>query len=291
MPVTGWYAVIFGLTTGGMDHGEGLLVYGLGSALAIVVSWAALRALLWLRRKLRIPWWALGSVALTLFVIPCLVSAVSLSVNADPPGHFAENFASLCVRNLAAPVMFFFFLSIVFSTYWCLAAYLGMSFRLVWLYPGALQFRLAEMMAVLTWLAGFMAACRWAVVLSLAEYAKLPVEDPGDCYIASTAAKGKPGVVKSRPVVTSTGEITHVNDQLVTFKAGELAMRALFPGCHRRVRRIYDCVGPVSARYLQRKGCIEVGYFCLKPAEWLVGRVLRVALGARAQLWLRRLYG
>lgn len=290
VPVTAWYAVVFGLTVGEMDNGVGLLVYGFGSVFAMVLGWAILRVLLWVRHRLSISWRGVARVGLPLLIGLWLTSAVVVSVNANPAGNFVEEFALALVTNVTVPIFVLFLMSIVFSTYWCLATYVGMSCRLAWLYPASLQFRLADLMGAFTWFAGFLAACRWAVILSLAEYAKLPVEDPGNCYIASTAAKGKPQIVSSRPVVTGAGKITHVNDQLVTFKAGELALRALLPSWHRQARQIYDVLGPVLSRGLQRQGCIEVGYFFLKPAEWLVRAGLAMMLGRRAPLWLARLY-
>ena len=290
VPVSAWYAVIFSLTVGGLESGVGFLLYGFGSVGAIVVGWLAFQLLLWIRRKLRIRWWTVICVVTPLLLMAWLGSAAYTSRHAESRREFGEEFLEALMVNLAGPFVGFLFISLIFSTYWCFSVYLGMSFRLALLFPGVLRFRLAEMMLVLTWFAGLLAAWRWAIVLSLAEYAKLPVTAPETCYIASTAAKGHPRVVHSRPVQVHNGGGTRVNDQLATLKAGELAIRALMPGCHRRIRQVYDWLGPVIARRLQRYGMVEAGYYGLKPAEWLVSLALLAMLGKRSRLWLARLY-
>jgi hypothetical protein len=158
-----------------------------------------------------------------------------------------------------------------------------MSVRLAWRYPLAPRFRLIQLMAVVTWLGAFLAACRWAVERSLAEYAKLPLSDPGGCYIASAAAYGHPWWVGSHPVLTADGTIVRINRQLRVLKAGELALRDRMPRVHRLLRGVYDVLGPLAARRLACRWLADVAYLSLKPAEWAV--CVALACGSVLSAW------
>jgi hypothetical protein len=176
-------------------------------------------------------------------------------------------------------VLGFFFFSLLFAPSWALGVYLAMSLRLLWRYPQPPRFRLIQLLAAFTWLAAFLAACRWAIVRSLQEYARLPVEQPGGCYVASAAAYGHATVVQSAEVVAADGMPVRVNRQLRILKAGELALRALAPGVHRRIRRGYDAIGPLAARCLANPYLADSAYLTLKPAEWVTHACLSCILG------------
>jgi hypothetical protein len=150
-----------------------------------------------------------------------------------------------------------------------------MTLRLLWRYPNPPRFRTLQLMGVLSWLAAFLAACRWSIVKSLETYAQLPVESPGGCYIASAAAYGHPALVASESVLAAGGGTVRVNRQLRVLKAAELAMIAVTPPLHRAARWIYNRIGPVVARRLVNPYLADLAYLAFKPAEWASCLVLR----------------
>jgi hypothetical protein len=172
-----------------------VVVHGLAAIGAPLLLWGVVRLALWGRRKLHVPWWAVMITGLVLY-------GVCISVAAQQ-SHEAY------VEVLSWPLwmlMGLYFISLFCAPAWALGVYLGMSLRLAWRYPRAPRYRLIQLMAVVTWLGAFFAACRWAVERSLAEYAKLPVSNPGGCYVASAAARGHPWLVGSWSVLTADGE-------------------------------------------------------------------------------------
>jgi hypothetical protein len=63
----------------------------------------------------------------------------------------------------------------------------------------------------------------------------------------------------------------------------ELALQAAYPALHRRLRRIYDRVGPkLAARCRQHVWWADVTYVLLKPAEFLA-EAIRTLGGVKAQ--------
>ena len=122
------------------------------------------------------------------------------------------------------------------------------------------------------WLAGFAGAWAYSVYQMLQLYAALPTSPP-DCYVATAAAKGHPGLVGSHPVRLPGGTLW-VNAQLQTLKAAELVILSLAPGFHQALRAAYDRVGPLLARRLTHPFLADLAYFSLKPAEWLSRRVM-----------------
>jgi hypothetical protein len=175
----------------------------------------------------------------------------------------------------------FFILSLFFAPSWALGVYLGMTLRLLWRYPRPPRFLTIQLMAALSWLAAFLAACRWSIVNSLEEYSRLPTEDPGACYIASAAAYGHARLVGSQTAIAAGGGRVRVNRQLRVLKAAELALRALAPSLHRTARRVYDCLGPLAAHHLVSPYVADLAYLALKPAEWLSQAALRFIFGVR----------
>ena len=126
-----------------------------------------------------------------------------------------------------------------------------------------------------------MVAWRGAYALALAEYAKLPTEPPPDCYVCTAAARGHRRWVGA--------DARGCNDQMRHLKAAELALMALAPRLHRRLRRVYDAWGPSLARRLRRPLVADLAYALLKPLEWACREILRLAVeGADARA--RRLY-
>lgn len=273
LPVAAWYCIIVGLHF--FDAPKLLSPNTLGAFLAwgigIVtpfVAWAVIRGLLWLRAKTRIPWAAVFVVALL------LAGAATLSGNGE--------------SVLAFPVGLYI-LSIIFGPYCCFDAYLAMTARLLWRYPQPVRFTILQLMAGMTWLAAFLAACRWAVILSLQEYSKLPLEPPDSCYVATAAARGHAGLVGSKTIRSEAGTPWLVNRQLAVLKAAELAMQTLTPRLHSRTRAIYDRLGPAIARRVTHPLLGDLAYLALKPFEWGAHLLLACLLG-RERRRIDRLY-
>jgi len=112
----------------------------------------------------------------------------------------------------------------------------------------------------------------WYFILGRAAdaFERLPAtQPPGEgCYIATAAARGHPRIVGSWPCLYPDGRIRRVNRQLLVLKAGEIALRARRPRLHRRLRRIYDAVGPRLAAALGPPLLADLAYLLLKPLEW-----------------------
>ena len=290
VPVSCWYALIFGLTLGEGNGIFGIFLYGIGSAVGIAACWVFLKALLWILKHLRINWVYVTALLIPLAILAWLKGAYQAATNAPTPAQFWEIFQrELITGPLEIPFGILLF-SLLFSTSWCMLGYLAMSLRISMLYSTTSRFRMIELMGWTTWLSGFIAACRMSVILSLAEYSKLPVQDPGDCYVASAAALGPPQLVKSRPVHRANGKTTFVNHQLATLKAGELSLQASCPPIHRCLRCVYNRLGPFLARRIRCQSTASLAYLTLKPFEWITRLGLVCLLGTHATRWINRLY-
>jgi len=275
MPVAAWYCAM--LVISDVIPAESLVlprwgIVFIAVAVALPVGlWWLIRLLLWVRREVGIPWIVVVLAGLAVYPIGTLIAITKVHVTAD---------ALLWPLYV---VFALFLLSLLLAPPWAFGVYLGMTVRLLWRYPRPLRFRIIQMLAAMSWLGAFLAACRWAVVRSLEEYAKLPVEKPEECYAASAAACGHRAFVGSRDVIAADGTAVRVNRQLAVLKAGELALRALMPQVHRLLRRIYDAVGPAAARCLVDPYLADLAYFLLIPAEWTSGAILTCVLGCERQ--------
>jgi hypothetical protein len=273
LPVAAWYSAILGIVALDVPNllstqWIGVLLFGLFGVLTPFFLWAALRIGLWSRRKLRIPWIVVG-------IVVAILMGLCQAFNQE-----------FIIYSPATALL----ISMMFAPFWCFDAYLAMTLRLLWRYPERVQFSIRHLLVVITWLASFLGACRWAIVLSLQEYAKLPLEPPDNCYVATAAARGHTKLVRSRRIVVAGEVDVRVNRQLQVLKAGELALRALLPTAHHRLRRIYDHIGPCFAQRLNHACLADLAYLTLKPLEWCVYIALIGLLG-RQRTWIDRLYG
>jgi hypothetical protein len=282
IPVAAWYAAMLGLVV--TDTSELLSWHALGvpfmAAVAIaapLAAWGVLRLLLWARRTLNVPWVAVVGGLVVLYIVFCFLA---LATEGEPTA------ALFWPAGLLAAFCFF---SLLCGPSWALGSYLFMSLRLLACSPRPLRYGMFQLMAVLSWLAAFLAACRWSVVKSLEIYATLPTEPPGDCYVASAAAHGHRMVVRSQLCPTSAGTLVPVNRQLRVLKAAELTILALAPALHRQLRNVYDRLGPLAARHLANPYLADVVYLLLKPVEWCSWLVLVWLLGPQRQV-IGRLY-
>lgn len=274
IPVAMWYWALLGTVVADVQtilspNWLGLLLMGFAAIVIPVAAWWVIRLLLWVRRKLRIPWIAVVLVGLILYVVGIVIAI---------PQADADNVAVAFLWPLA-PLAVFWFFSLLFGPSWAFGVYVGMTLRLLWRYPRPPRFRMIQLLAAFSWLGAFLGACRWAIERSLEEYAKLPVEQSG-CYVASAAAHGHRALVGAQEIVAADGTMVRVNRQLRTLKAGELALRALSPATHRLLRRIYDGVGPALATRLANPWMADLAYLSLKPAEWVSCTFLACTLGS-----------
>ena len=148
------------------------------------------------------------------------------------------------------------------------------------------QLSLFEAMTITTWIAGFLAACRLSIKMSLSAYSALPTERPSNCYVATAAARGHQRFVG---VTHLRSDGMPINDQLCRLKAFELMLMALLPRCHRLVRLAYDRIGPSIVSRLTNKTAADLAFISLKPAEWFASITLWIVLGKETGL-IRRLY-
>jgi hypothetical protein len=155
---------------------------------------------------------------------------------------------------------------LVSGPFFCL--YIGgtVYYQLLKDYEGT-EMPLGQGLSGLGWLTAYLVAWRLAIQATLEAYAALPPHPP-DCYIATAAAQGHRRLTRARPVRLSDGHLLWVNAQLRYLKCGELALQAVSPATHRRVRRVYDCVGLWLARRLRHPLLADVAYLSLKPVEW-----------------------
>jgi len=284
MPVAAWYWAMLGIVVTDVrglwsPNWLGILLLGAAAIVMPVGVWWVVRFLLWVRRKLGIRWIVVVLVGLALYVLGICIAI-----------PHADGMATAILWPLS-PIAVFLFVSLLFGPAWAFGVYFGMTLRLLWRYPKPPRFRMIQLLAALSWLGAFLAACRWAIERSLEEYAKLPVEQPSGCYVASAAAYGHRGLVGAQEIVAADGTVVRVNRQLRTLKAGELALRALAPRVHRLLRWIYDALGPTLARRLANPCLADLAYLSLKPAEWATYAFLACMLAGerrRVDALLRR---
>ena len=181
---------------------------------------------------------------------------------------------------------------LILSTPLAFIVYFGMSIRILKLHTPARRFTLSQLMVWVTWLTAFASALQKTISLSFDEYSRLPLQPPrgGDCYVATAASKGYPWIVKSQSLPSANNQPVIVNQQLATFKAAELTLRAISPKGHRLFRSVYNRLGPLAAAKLVGPLSATVAYLCLKPAEWLCRIVLRILLGRQAYRLAKTLY-
>lgn len=155
--------------------------------------------------------------------------------------------------------------------------------------PWRWRWPISHLLGVTAWIAIHLGAWRKSMDLAIAAYAQLPTEDPS-CYICTAAARGHRRFVGARVVGHGgSGMPLVVNEQLQTLKAAELALRTVSPRFHRRLRRIYDRIGPPLARRLDNPWFADLAYLSLKPAEWAARVALHSLFCISRKKW-RRLY-
>jgi hypothetical protein len=140
------------------------------------------------------------------------------------------------------------------------------------------RFNLTHGLGLAAWLAAYVAAWRYNILKMYELYAALPPTPPPDCYIATAAARGHPGLVRSWTVRRADGSTMQVNAQLQRLKCAELALLAVAPRVHRGVRRIYDRAGQDLAQCIQGPYLADLAYLFLIPWEELAQWVLKLLI-------------
>jgi hypothetical protein len=168
-----------------------------------------------------------------------------------------------------AALLFAVFFGFVAGPAWSLAAYGAMWLRLR-REPFVERAPIARPLAL--WLASFAAALAVALVEASRLYRELPEHPPGDCYVATAAARGHPRLVRSW---VAGGR--RVNAQLIRLKALELALARTAPRLHAAARAIYDRAGPALAARIRHPLAADLAYLSLKPAEWTARALLAAA--------------
>jgi hypothetical protein len=122
---------------------------------------------------------------------------------------------------------------------------------------------------LVVWFGSLILALVAKVVLAMRFYEQLPDERP-DCFVVSAAAKGHRSLVRSwqHPTLGKP-----VNRQWERFKAFENALALRSPQNHRRLRAVYNRVGPVVACGIRNRWLADVVYLALKPLEWCVAAI------------------
>ena len=226
------------------------LPVSIGAGLYFVISYLLAKKL---KAKWSIPLIAvIGLAAYLLFLVS--MDGFSLNLVSDP-SYLANLFplAVLVSIPTASPLLCFFVM-------------LAWALRLFKAYDTGVMPTPRVFIPLGAWLTGFAAAWACSVYQMLQLYAALPTNPP-DCYIATAAAQGHPGLVGSHPV-RLPGGMLRVNAQLQTLKAAELAILSLAPGFHHPLRAAYDLGGRFLARRLNQPVLADLAYISLKPAEW-----------------------
>jgi hypothetical protein len=251
--MAGQFWVLFGLAVHG-DGAESFVTWPVVSVVGTAISVGACLLLFALLRRVgrRLVWPGM------VIWLPLLGADFALAAVADV-GPFSM-----------VPVVLVIVGSLYLSTAFALAAYGAMAvYLLTWRRAAPLRFSLRQLLGVMALVAAWLGAWRISVRIMLDEYAKLPVEPPPDCYVATAAGRGHPRLVGVEARRPADGRAWPVNDQMRYLKAAELALLAASPRMHRLLRRIYDRVGPRLAGAVVHPLLADAAYLSLKPAEWL----------------------
>lgn len=101
-------------------------------------------------------------------------------------------------------------------------------------------------------------------------YDELPDEPPDTCFVVTAASKGHPRLVGTW---FDHDQQRTLNRQLLTFWRFEDWMRKTSPNLHRRIRAVYNRVGPLVAQRIKRQWQADLVFLSLKPLEWMAGLI------------------
>jgi hypothetical protein len=176
-------------------------------------------------------------------------------------------------RNIFSPFFTILVLLVLVAPFW---SFLLAVRTAVWLLKNH-ESKLTTLsgLGVGVWVIAYLGALRFNILKMYELYAALPPTPP-DCYIATAAAQGHPQIVRSWPVRLKSGGLLQVNSQLQHFKFFEIAMMAVSPKLHSRVRKIYDVLGKKLAVHIRNPLLADVAFLVLLPVEWISFRMLKL---------------
>lgn len=179
----------------------------------------------------------------------------------------------IAVTMLIGPALFVV-APVVAAPLWTIVVYVGVSRAVYRRHGGRGQYRLVDLLGLLTWSSVYLASWRLSVTLALEKYATLP-KTPPRCYVCTAAARGHRWLVQSDSVRSEDGAVFFANRQMRRLKGAELVLSITAPRLHRVVRIAYDRLGPPLARKIEQPLAADLAYLALKPAEWLATLVAR----------------
>lgn len=248
-----------------------LIAYHLTPLVIWLVGWVYVKFIVWVTPSRKVAW---------LYGLTILVGGLTLVTTLLVIGTQDRSNFSL----LVFPLMLFFWGSLIYSPLLMLGSHGWLIARVLTRHSNARRLSLRWLMSWVTWIGCLFAACRYAVATSLDEYSKLPLQDPGNCFVATAACRGHRRLVRSERVAGGW-----LSPQLQRLKAFEIAMQTVLPSLHRFVRRIYNTVGPWFAQRMTSRWAGDICYFLLKPVEIVAILCLRLLLGADVHM-VDRLY-
>lgn len=202
--------------------------------------------------------WTARRVNNILFILVAVVLLIAVVIFTPNILAFA-----LIVLTVAAP-------------FWCFLIALRAA---IWLFKNyETRFVPAHWLSLTAWLGAYIAAWRFNILKMYELYAQLPPTPPPDCYIATAAAHGHPTFVRARIIRQGDGTVMCVNAQLQRLKCAELAVLAVNPYLHARLRRIYDRLGQPLARNIRNPFAADLAYLLLKPLECLAAFILKLVI-------------
>ena len=189
----------------------------------------------------------IGPVAVTVLAVAGCVPALLLAATVIHPAAQVVALCGLLIGVFQPMVSAATFLLALLAT----STLRGLPHRITG--PG---WRVTAVVA-LAWIVGYGLAWRRGLRLAREHYAGLPRFN--DCYVATAAARGPAWLTGGFP-----------GRQLLRLKAAELVLAERHPAAHRRLRRIYNRIGPGLARRLCHPAAAAGAFLALKPAEWFV---------------------
>lgn len=173
----------------------------------------------------------------------------------------------IAVTLLIGPAMFVV-APVVAAPLWTIVAYVRVSRAVYRRHGGRGQYRLIDLIGLLTWSSVYLASWRLSVTLALEKYATLP-KTPPRCYVCTAAARGHRWLVQSDSVRSEDGAVFFANRQMRRLKGAELVLLITVPRLHGAMRAVYDRLGPPLARRIGHPLAADLAYLALKPVEWL----------------------
>lgn len=193
----------------------------------------------------------------------------------------------IAVTLLIGPALFVV-APVVAAPLWTVVAYVAASRAVYRRHGGRGQFRLVDLLGLLTWSSVYLASWRLSVTLALEKYATLP-KSPPRCYVCTAAARGHRWLVRSELTRLESGAVFFVNRQMARLKGAELLLAATAPRLHRAMRTLYDRLGPLLARRIEHPLAADLAFLALKPVE-LLATFLARRLVPRFDELCQRLY-